>query len=509
MLLTRNYVSFLFIAFLLPSALAKSPPDIFRFHVSSEPASLDPSRLESSEANYLFHNLYRGLYRWSSSAGLVADGARECSRPEQLRIVCTLDPAATWSDGVGVEAEHYVRAFRHLVAPTSKSLGVELLGNVVGALEAFSGKMPVTRLGVTALGRHRLEIRLKRPDPDFLYKLTSPLLVPIRSERFPERDQAAQHIYNGPYQIEAWEIGKRIRLRPNPRYLRGAKTRPKAEVLIIDEDATALTLYENGRLTFLRRLPSALIAKYKARPDFKQVPVARFDYIGFGPEMKTQPRAREALALSLDFEELRRVYDALGVPGCPSLPEHYMDEVPCLRLDAARAKRAWSEVPREFRDKRRVFAFSKLGGDDTKKAAEWAQQQWSRRLEARVDLQQTEQALFLRTLRESAPPIFRKGVGLDRPTCLAALETFAAGGAENFLRLEIPAYQGIIERLHRATTEMERKRLCTEGIRLLIADHWLIPLGRIHFSLLASPAFTGWTLNDMNQLDLAELRSSR
>ncbi|MCM2281723.1 MAG: ABC transporter substrate-binding protein [Bdellovibrionaceae bacterium] len=492
-----------------PVSQANTGNEVFRFHVPNEPSSLDPSRWSSTDANYLFHNLYRGLYRYDSRQRLIPEGARECTRPDPLRVICTLNPDFKWSDGVFVEAQHYVLAFRHLVAPGSKSLGVELLQNVVGAMDAYSGKASATQLGVHAQSSQRLEFRLLKPDPDFLYKLTSPILVPIRSESFPDRTRAGQHVYNGPYRLDNWEIGKRLRLSSNSHYTRGRDRRPPIEVLVIDEDATALALYErggpSGGLSFLRRLPTGLIAKYKGRSDFKQIPMARFDYIGFGPELKGLPKMRQALSLAMDFDELRRIYDALGRPGCPGLPEEIMAETPCLNMNERAAKAAWAQVPAKFREKRWTYAFSGLGGDDIKKGAEWAQQQWRQRLGARVDLAQTEQTLFLSQLREKAPAIFRKGVGLDRPTCLAALETFSPGGAENFLSLDLPEYNEILAQLSRASTVAESRKLCTRGIRVLIKDHWLIPLGRIHFTLLASPRFRGWDLNEMNQLDLAEL----
>lgn len=490
-------------------ALARpSGEDVFRFHVPNEPSTLDPARMPSTDANYLFHNLYRGLYRWTSGQKLVPEGATECVRTEPLKIICTLRSDAKWSNGQDIVADDYVRAFRHLVSPASRNLGVELLQNVVGVMESFSGRQAPEKIGVKALAKRRLEIRLLKPDPDFIYKLTSPLLVPIASTQFPERKNSSRQLFSGPYKIERWETGKKVRMIPNPYYKRGFATRPTVEVFFVDEDSTALTLYEEGRLSFLRRLPTAFVRKYKARPDFKQIPMARFDYVGFGPALKDQPQLRKALALSLKFDELRMIYDALGIPGCPSLPEEYMTEIPCHSLNEKEAKAAWDSLSPEAKTARYTLAFSKLGGDDIKKGAEWLQQQWRKRLNAKIDLEQTEQGVYLEKLRENAPPLFRKGVGLDRPTCLAALETFAPGGSENFIQLNLPEYNKVIEKLGVAKSASEMKALCTEGVRILVDGHWIIPLGRIHFRLLAKPKYQGWELNEMNQLDLAELRVS-
>lgn len=419
-----------------------------------------------------------------------------------------------------VTAFEYERSFRRLLDPRSKTAAIELLMNLKNAAKIRAEGLSSEKLGVTALNARTLVFEFDRPDPDFLFKLAATVLVPVRSEAFPIREGNVGFLSNGPYKIAGWRKGRRILLEANSHYPFGAKDRPPVEVLFVDAAETALNLYQKRILTFLRSLPTHHMAKYETRPDFHNVPMSRFDYIGFGDELRDQPDLRAALSLSADYEELRKLLRALGRPGCPGLPGTMLDRPSCLAFDLKKAKSHLSRVAKKARQRRYRLAYSHLGGDDHKRVAEWFQYQWKKNLGIQVDIESTENAVFLHRLKTAPPPLFRKGLSLDRPTCLAALETFSRNGVENFLRLNDAKYEDLLAKLA-AATEKDRnirhgnqpdlpasavKRACGDGIRHLLARHLLIPLGRIHFSILADPRFPGWTLNELNQLDLSNLR---
>jgi oligopeptide transport system substrate-binding protein len=151
------------------------------------------------------------------------------------------------------------------------------------------------------------------------------------------------------------------------------------------------------------------------------------------------------------------------------------------------------------------FQFSKMGGDDIARAAEWFQGQWKKHAGVEVELQGQEQAVYLSGLRVKPPAIFRKGVSLDRPTCLAAVELFEKDHPENYIRLNDPEFEKLVQKLRKSKTESERKKACTAAVAKLLKSERLIPLGEMHFTVLASTKFKGWGLNELNQLDLSHL----
>ena len=134
-------------------------------------------------------------------------------------------------------------------------------------------------------------------------------------------------------------------------------------------------------------------------------------------------------------------------------------------------------------------------------------EQWRKNLGLQVQLEPLEQGQMLHRLWQNPPPLFRKGVSLDRPTCAAGLESFLPLGSERFLKLKVPErLEELLVELTNSSAADEKKELCTEAVRLLLSTYQLIPLGEIHLSMLISPKFTGVHLNELNQLDLTYLR---
>jgi len=497
------------------NALASSSElPVFRFSLSTEPSHFDPARITSSESNYFIVNLLRGLYFLDAKGEAKPEIAESCKQIKATKFECSIKKSAKWSDGLEITAEDFVKSWGRLVAPGSKGVGIGVLSNIQNAVDVHKGSKAVSELGIRAKSKKLLEITLSKPDSDFYSKLAHPALSVVRAEaNYTRSEDASRTPVSGPYKIAEWTKSNRISLVSNKYFdsIRPAlkQTRPAAEILIVEDDETALNLYREGTLTFLRRLPTHYLKDWKDSKELFQVPVIRFDYIGFGPALRDQPELRKALALSLNYSELKFLYSALGIPGCPGISPEWMSKVPCHEFNLEKAKQHFANVPDRIRQTPLIFQFSKLGGDDVQKGMEWAQAQWKKNLGFKVELQSMEQAVFVTALKTNPPPIFRKGVGLDRASCLAATEIFSAGDSENYIRLSDKTYQTEIERLASSRTSKDRKAHCTELVRLLIDNAYVIPLGQIHFSLLSKPSFTGWTLTPLNQLDLSRIQHSK
>lgn len=474
----------------------------FSFHLLGEPYTLDPLKASGSAGSYLYSNLFHGLYTYHPDQGLVPNGARECVNQGKKKMTCILKPKK-WSNGKVILAKHYVTAFRRLADPNEKSPQIEALLNLKNAKKILEGKEKPDNLGVHAPDDKTLIFEFDQPDPEFRFKLTLPATAPIYSLPLPSREKSSTLVTNGPYQIESWQKGKKIRLKPNS-YFERTHRAPPVEIFFVEDDSTALNLYLSGRLTFLRRLVSDKIEIYKDRPDFFQVPVARFDYIGFGPRFKNQLSARRAMSQSLNYQKLQDIYKALGPPGCPSLPRELQSEVHCHNFQSDKAQVNFKKNKGFFK-RPLSLAYSKMGGEDIQKGMEWVQHQWKINLGIEVDLKPQEQGYYIRQLQDHRFDMFRKGVGLDRPTCLAALEIFLPNHPENYIQLNDNIYNQRVKKLERSIDPAESKVLCSFAIQRLIDQSYIIPLGEIHFTILASQNFRGWTLNSMNQLDLSDL----
>ncbi len=477
---------------------------VFSFHLFSEPHNLDPQITQSASGNYLFYNLYRGLYRYHDDMGLIPDGAKDCRRSGST-LICTLRANGKWSSGAPITASDYVNAFRRLIDPNLASPQADVLFSVKNARSIWRKEKPVDQLGVVAENPLTLKIELEEEDPEFEYKLIHPALSPLPPGGYLRQSLATEQITSGPYKISEWKNGGWIRLQNNTHYY-AQKSRPDVKIFFVENDATALTMYETKKMTFLRRVTGGEIPRLRGKPGFKQFPVARFDYIGFGPELENSPKVREALVKSVDFPLFKNLFDTMTPPGCPSLPARFMDRVVCQKFDPKAAKKLLVNTSEKLP---KNYSFSRMGGDDISRAAEWFQGQWKKNLALKIEIKAEEQSVYLRELRVNPPAIFRKGVSLDRPTCLSGLEIFTKNHPENYIRLNDTEYDRLVTAVGAATNESERKVACRKAVEHLLASHRLIPLGEMFFTTMARPEFSGWTLNSLNQLDLTNLRTAK
>lgn len=483
---------------LLASSFSSAESGVFRFHLFSEPQTLDPQTWASTGGNYLFQSIYRGLYLYSNGE-LKPEGAEKCVR-SKLQLKCTLRKM-NFSNGKPVTAQHYVNAFRRLIDPATKSPKSDMLFSLKNAQSIFKGEKKPDQLGVQAVNDKTLVFKFSEDDPEFEYRLIDPATAPLPDGGYLNREEGVKLPVNGPYKITEWKKGQWVRLEPNTEYLLGRKDRPPVEGLFVEEDATALRLYEKGTLTIMRRLPAAEIPRFKDSKEFLQIPMARFDYVGFGPALKDRPEIREALVKGVEFKDFLRLFNTISPPGCPSLPKSYMDKVTCQEFDPSRAKSLMKGVEAQPLE----MQFSQMGGDDIARAVEWFQGQWKKNAGLRVELHSQEQTVFMRTLRANTPAIFRKGVNLDRPTCSAALEIFIKGSPENYIGFNDPEFEKLLKHLNQTQQRDAHKKACREAVNYLLSTNRLIPLGEMFFTLLARKSYAGWTLNELNQLDLSQL----
>ncbi|MEK2645482.1 peptide ABC transporter substrate-binding protein [Bdellovibrio sp. BCCA] len=463
---------------------------VFRLHLSNEPGGLDPNKQRTSSSSYVLGNLYRNIFSYDDSKGLVPDLGTGCKRDKKQSLICSLKKDLVWSDGSPLTSEDFLRTYKKILNPKNATPRADLLFKIKNAEDIFAGKKGLETLGVSAPDKLTLKFEFQTSDPDFEYNLANFLLAPTKE------DLSA---YNGPYKLKEWKKGQKIILEANALYKGGHPQRPQVEFLFIEEDTVALQLYEKNELQFLRRLPTLFIPSHKTRKDFYWYPVIRLDYLGFGPELATQEDVRKAFTYSLNYVELQKIFSSEGKPGCIGLPDSWFPEkAPCFDYDL-------KKVPKITSTKTYTLMFSALGGEDHKRATEWLQNQWSKNAGLKTHLEVKENKVFLQILQQNPPALFRKGVSPDRPTCLAALETFAPTSPENYLRIKSPEYEKILSSLAQTKKPAEQKKWCLAGADYLMKNHLMIPLGAIHFSILVKPEFIGWKLNQMNQLDLSDL----
>jgi oligopeptide transport system substrate-binding protein len=472
-------------------APANTASTAFKLHLRTEPNSpLLPQKHRSSNSSYLMMNLHRNLLFFDDQLGLKPDLAESCVTQKKT-IICKIKKNAKWSDGSDLLAEDFLRAYQFILDVNNQAFRADLFFTLKNAQDIYLGKKNKDLLGVKAIDNKTLKFEFeptKNPQ-DFIHNLSNVILAPLKRD-----------LFSGPYQIKNWDKGNFITLEQNKNY-HIKNNRPELQFLFIDDDHMSIKLFEKNQLDFARRLPTSEIVRFKDRKEFfHQVEVARFDYIGFGPSLKNNLSLRTAISNALNYPDLKKILASDGLPGCPGIPASWLfKELLCYSFDLTQAKKHLADLKTKV--KSLDFYFSTQGDEDHRRVAEWFQEQFKNNLQIQLKLFPTENKLFLETLSKNPPDLFRKGISPDQPTCASLLAAFTSDHRENFIDLQGTETLKLIEKI-----SSQSLTSCSKAINSLMKTKQIIPLGPIHFSLLANPKFTGWKLNQLNQLDLSGLK---
>lgn len=464
--------------------------EAFRFHIRTDLDSLDPIDAQSSISSYLVNALHSPLLKYQHRK-ISSGGAESCVAKTETLYECELRKDWRWSDGRPVTAQEIVEGFLKLKQSSSPH---------------YASFNNIKNLSAST-ARH-LAFELFESDSDFLYRLIDPAISPIRNDM----DRRTAVITSGPYSLFEHTKGRSLYLKPNI-YFSEQPAQVDIEILIIDSDDAALRMYESKQLNFLRRLTTGAIPIYKGKPDFFQVPFYRFDYIGFGPELLPHPQLRRDLALSLNpvYDQFVPMFDALGRPGCfgmtPFASELSSDNIEKSQYDLCFEKSKIKKYSSKDKQKipKLILNYSASGDDDLRRSMELFQFGWKNALDLEIEIAPIEQVVFTQALKESPPTLFRRGVSLERPTCLAALEVFESSSPNNFIRFNEKQYDKIVAQMRRAQSESDLRLLCAQGVRLLRDSYRLIPMGALHYTMLTDHKFDNFFINEFNQIDVSRL----
>jgi len=469
-----------------PTLKASQTSEIFRISLSDIPKTLDPHRLRTSSGSFLTQQLYRPFFIYDDKKSYVPELGEACVKTA-LKWTCTIKKDLKWSDGSALTSLDFVLSIRR--ALTLPSPRADLLFNLENAKEVFEQKKKPEQLGIRVIDSRTFELKWLKDSPDNDLVLMSPLFVPLPDGLYKKA------VFSGPYQLSD-QNNQRLLLSPNRLYFK-KNSRPPIEFQVFEENL-AVKAYEKKQLELLRRVPTAQIPQFKSRPDFHWQSVLRLDSIAFGPELKDNFELRKNLTESLNFEELQTLFHSPGKIGCPGL-SHEMSAPLCYK--GKNTKILAFKSPKNL-----TFAYSTLGGDDHRRLAEWLQSQWQKKLNLNLSIRPLENKVFLNLLETNPPALFRRGLNLEAPTCFSALNLFTTGHPDNFIQFQNKKYDELVQKLSISNRKQQRK-LCTQALKILMDSYVLIPTGRIHFAIMVSPQWSGWRLNELNHLDLSELKA--
>ncbi|MDA3919651.1 MAG: peptide ABC transporter substrate-binding protein [Salinisphaera sp.] len=277
----------------------------------SEPGTLDPHQASGVPAAGILQDLYEGLVITGHKGGILPADAKTWEiSADRKTYTFHLRDNARWSNGAPVTAGDYVFSFRRMVDPKTASPYADIHAPIVNATAIINGDKTPATLGVKALDKHTLQIRLDKPTPFFLQTLahvsSDPVYPPAVKKWGDAFTQPAHSVSNGAYQLKQWRVNDKIVLVRNRQYWDNAHTRiDQVEYYPIDNSKSELSRYQAGGLDWTYSVPAADLDAIKANipKQLHTVPTLGIAYFGMNvtrAPFKDNRKLRLALSMALN-----------------------------------------------------------------------------------------------------------------------------------------------------------------------------------------------------------------
>ena len=478
----------------------------------SEPASLDPHKVESDVEFNIISDLFEGLVSVSPAGEIQPRLAEKWENKENTVWTFHLRPGITWSDGTAITAQDIVWSWQRLVSPLTASPYSSYPGNmhIVNAKEIAEGKKAPETLGVKAVDDATLEVTLTQPNAAFLAMLAHPSLVPIDKvlvNRFGEQCTKPEHIVtSGPYKLSAWVVNERIVAERNPRYWDNQHTViNKVTWLPIHSEAADVNRYKAGEIDIVYTVPIN---------QFAQLKKTMGDQLNVSPQLATyyyefnttrppfnDPRVRLALNMALDKDIIAEKVLGQGQRPAWLISQPDIGGVKLQNPEYA----SW---PREKRIAEAKKLLSEAGYSDShplvfnllyntseshQRVAIAASSMWKKNLGVEAKLQNQEWKTMLDTMHTHNFDAVRYAWIADYDDAATFLNNFRTGDSENTSQYSNPAYDEALKNAAKASDGVTRGKYYQQAEDLLAKDVPAVPVYHYVRTHLVKPWVGGFT----------------
>lgn len=447
----------------------------------SELQTADPNKATDAYSFYMMRQTTEGLYRLNNSGRVVAGMATKVVKPMNhgKTYTLTLRHNAKWSNGDAVTAQDFVTSFRRQVDPATKAQYANRFATFVNYNAVQTGKKQPSALGVKALGKYKLQIKLSQANPSFNYEAATEYL-PVNQKLVKKYGStygtnASRVAANGPYVLKKWNGTKTTwEYVKNKKYYAAKSVRLKQiNVQVTKDPSTAEKLFAAGKVQETQISGTTIAgvannAQLKGQMRKTLTTAVTLQY--FNPKNKVSANAkfRKAANYALDRAQLTKKVNqdgsqpllnlvAKGVTKDPNNGKDFaVSTGNYTRHNDAQAKKLWAQAKKELGGGKQTITLLTNDSDGTKNVAEYIQSQWEKDMPgltvniSSMPLQQQINKMFKQNFDVS---MF--GWTGDEPDPTTDLNLFMKGNSINFANYNDTKYNQLMTA---ATTETNTKK---------------------------------------------------
>ncbi len=493
------------------SAELEKQKNVLRVQISADPVTVDPSLSEDGLSMQIIHNVMDGLLSHDAQGKLANQIAQSWTiSKDGKRYEFALRPDARWSDDMPVRAADFVTGLRRALSPKTGDKLAPLLFSIRGAQAYHSGA--ATELNGVYEKSGKLVIELEDATPYFLEILTLANALPLRQDILSENGGKwpVTAPTTGPYRIVAYQPGRRFLLDKNEYYWGKRPAMPIVDILIIQDEATGVNLFENGELDILTRIPTPDLTRLQSKGLIQRAPFLATYYLAFNTRKApaNDRDFRRAVSGVIRRDEIVRTLASGETPARSWLPPTfegyipYQDPAPVFASSVerfrARLEKATSPLP-----------VIQAGFDSSARneiVMEKIQSDIKRGLGVNVLLNNMDWKSHIEALQSSAPTIYRMGWLAPFGDPISHMEVFTTGNLNNYTGWSNPEYDRWVREIARLAPGPEREQLLVRAeTRLVDEEAVVIPIYHYDQQNGVSPRLDGVHANPFGIIRFADV----
>jgi oligopeptide transport system substrate-binding protein len=477
---------------------AKNPAQVLNYNLAVEPQYLDPAKSVGVAEFRVEYACFEGLARFGEG-DIPVPGAAEkwVISPDGKTYTFYIRKNAKWSNGDPVTAADFEYAWKRLLNPETASSNASTLYYLKNAEDYYTGKIKdAGEIGVKATDKYTLVVTLNAPCSYFLGLTINPALYPVNQkvvEASPDKWTSSPETYvgNGPFKLTNWVHHEKLEFVPNPYYWNAKKVKlQKLVCYTVEEQSTALTMFDTGQLDLSDELPRPEIPRLEKEGLVKYSPSIGTYYYMFNTKKApfNDPRVRKALALAIDRSQIVKYITKAGEkPALGFVPFGIPDAGPKKVFrslggdyfkdgDLAGAKKLLAEAG--YADIKKFPAIEILynTNETNKQIAEVIQEMWREKLGINTTLANQEWKVYLQSRGGGNFQVARSSWIGDYVDPMTFLDIWATGNGNNYTGWTNAQYDQLIDKAKSINDPKARYQALHDAEKLLMNEMPIVPL---------------------------------
>jgi oligopeptide transport system substrate-binding protein len=465
-----------------------------------EPESLDPALMTDNISSNIAYQVYEGLTTFDPSSLEAREGvaSKWDISGDGKTVTFTLRGDAKFSNGDPVTADDFAYSWLRVLNPSVNAgkpspYADKLTSYLVNAADYNSGKLTdATQVGVKAKDKNTLVVSLVNPTAYFLQVAAFHTLMPVHKatvEKFgKDWTKPENFVGNGAFKLSEWKDHDHITVVKNPNYWDAKKVYfDKVTFLPVEDNDTSLAQYEKSEIEWMRTIPPKAIDSWKGKPDYHNDSALILQYLRFNITHKPldDVRVRKALSLAIDRQAIvDKIVKAGNPPARTAVPPGLTAYAPVapkgLTEDAAQAKKLLADAG--FPDGKGFPKLTVIYNTNAthKLVYEFIQQQWKEKLGIDVNVENQEQQVKLKNIRDMNYDMARDGWIGDYPDPNTFLgDLWTTGNGNNNTGFSNKQFDDLIKQAAANQDKAARFKQLAQAEKIVVEDE--LPIAPIYF----------------------------